>query len=454
MHTLRARLTALILAVLTVGTLLVGASAALAAPRPQAVAHNRPHARHHSRHHARRHVRRHHRPTLHFTWPVTAPTAPVITPTPPPPTTTTTPPPTTTTTPPTTTTTPPTTTTTPPTTTTTPVTGPTTPPVANSFGTAEAGIAAGGSLQNENPTMLGQDLDLDQSSGAKWLRIDINWAQIQNGGPNSYDWSHIDSVIQGAEARGMSVLGVILYTPAWARPAGTSASYGPAPAQYSQFAATAVAHYSALGVHAYEVWNEENNDQFWTPAPNTANYTAMLRAAYPAIKQADPTATVVTGGLSPEPNDGTNIAPVTFLQGIYANGGANHFDAVGAHPYCNPDLPGAPDAWSAWYQMYGTSTSLRSVMVANGDSAKKIWGTEFGTPSSGTSGVSPAFQAQTVTRAYQLWSSYSWAGPLFFYQGRDDGSDSSDLYDNYGFANTSFGLKPSFYAFQQSVSAL
>jgi polysaccharide biosynthesis protein PslG len=302
--------------------------------------------------------------------------------------------------------------------------------------------------------MLAQDLNLDQSSGAKWLRIDINWAQIQGGGPSSYNWSDIDSVVQGAEARGMSILGIIVYTPAWARPAGTDASYGPQPAAYAKFAATAVAHYSALGVHAYEVWNEENNQQSWTPAPNAANYTAMLRAAYPAIKSADPSATVVTGGLSPAVDDGTNIAPTTFLQGIYANGGHGSFDAVGMHPYCNPDMPGAPDSWSAWYQMYGTPTNIRGIMVANGDGAKKIWGTEFGAPSSGTTGLSQAFQSQTVTRAYQLWSSYSWAGPLFFYQGRDSGSDATDVYDNYGFASSSFDLKASFFAYQQAAAAL
>jgi hypothetical protein len=336
---------------------------------------------------------------------------------------------------------------------TSPTSGSSGPPsaVANSFGADEAGIAAGGSLQNEDSATLAQDLNLDKSSGAKWLRIDINWSQIQNGGPNSYDWTNIDNVVQGAEARGMSVLGIIVYTPSWARPAGTDATYGPAPATYAQFASAAVAHYSAMGVNAYEVWNEENNQQFWTPSPNIASYTAMLRAAYPAIKAADPNATVVSGGLSPETNDGTDIAPVTFLQGIYADGGQGSFDAVGVHPYCNPDLPGTPDGWSTWYQIYGTSPSIRSIMVANGDAAKKVWGTEFGAPSSGAAGVSPAFQAQTVTTAFQLWSTYSWAGPLFFYQGRDEGSDATDAYDNYGFATDQLVLKPAFSAFQQAV---
>jgi hypothetical protein len=355
-----------------------------------------------------------------------------------------------TTTTPTTTTT--TTTTTPTTTTTT-----TTPsPIPNTFGRSLAGIAAGGAIQNETSTDLNNDLNIDQSTGASWVRIDINWAQIQNGGPSSYDWSNIDSVVQGAESRGLRVLGGIVYTPSWARPSGTSATYGPNPSTYAAFASAAVAHYSAMGVHAYEIWNEENTVSSWTPAPNPAAYAALLKAAYPAIKAADPSATVITGGLSPAPNDGTNIAPVTFLSDIYAAGAEGSFDAVGAHPYCWPAMPGDTDTWSAWYQMYGTSPSLRSVMEANGDSAKKIWGTEYGAPTNGPSGtyVSEATQASMISQAIQLWGSYSWAGPLFIYQGRDLGTDTSSQYNFFGLTNYDGTPKPSFGAYQQAVQAL
>jgi hypothetical protein len=395
MLTLRARISAPLLLLLAMGILLIGATAALASPRHHSTAHAQPHVRAHAQHHSRGHARRHTR---------THARAHVA--------------------------------------------------IANSFADNMTGIAAGGSIQNDDPVTLTKDLDLDQRAGSKWLRVDINWALIQDGGPNSYNWGPIDAVVQGAESRGMSVLGTIIYSPDWARPAHTLATYSPDPKLYASFAAAAAAHYSALGVNAFEIWNEPNNQQFWTPSPSVANYTSLLKDSYTSINSVDPSATVVTGGLSPAADDGTNIAPVTFLQGIYDNGGKGSFDAVGMHPYCNPDLPGAPDAWSAWYQMYGTPTNLRSVMTAHGDGAKKIWGTEFGAPTSGATGVNQAFQAQTVTRAYQLWSTYSWAGPLFFYQGRDNGNDLGDRYDNYGFATTNFNPKPSFFAFQSAAQSL
>jgi polysaccharide biosynthesis protein PslG len=327
-------------------------------------------------------------------------------------------------------------------------------PGVNTFGKNIFGIATGSTLQNDSASDLTGDLNLDQKAGAGWVRIDINWAQIQVGGPNSYNWSYIDNAVTSAEARGMSVLGTIVYTPNWSRPAGTDGTDVTDPQEYAAFAAVAAKHYSALGVQDFEIWNEPNQIGSWTPKPNVAAYTTLLKDSYTSIKAVDPSATVITGGLSPAASDGTNIAPVDFLKGIYADGGQGFFDAVGMHPYCNPDMPGQADSGSAWYQMYGTPTSLRSLMVANGDGAKKIWGTEFGTPTSGLSGVSAAFQAQTVTRAYQLWSTYSWAGPLFFYEGRDNGTDSNDSYDNYGFATTTFAPKPSFYAFQSAAASL
>jgi hypothetical protein len=308
-------------------------------------------------------------------------------------------------------------------------------------------------LQNEDAATLSRDLNMDSGAGARWLRVDINWAQIQAQGPSSYDWSAIDAVVNGARSRGMSVLGTILYTPSWA---GASPTTAPDPSMYATFAATAARHYEALGVNAFEIWNEANISASWQ-SPSPAAYTRVLKAAYPAIKAVDPSATVVTAGTSPAPTDGTSYSPVDFLSGIYASGGQGFFDAVGAHPYCNPDFPGDTDSWSAWYQMYGTSTSMRSVMAAHGDSAKKIWATEYGAPTAGpadSGAVSEAVQAAMVLRAYQLWSTYSWGGPLFLYQGRDLGTSTDTIQNHYGFINEDFSPKPAYGAYQLAASII
>jgi hypothetical protein len=328
--------------------------------------------------------------------------------------------------------------------------------VVNSFGNDIFGVAAGGTLQNEAPVTLAHDVADDRNAGSQWLRFDINWAQVQNGGPTSYDWTNIDRVVADAEARHMSILGTIVYTPSWARPAGTPATWAPKPAVFARFAAVAARHLSAEGVHALEIWNEPNLPASWAPTPNGAAYTALLKAADTAIEGAAPGTTVVTGGLAPAANHDGDIAPITFLKDIYRHGGKGHFNAVGDHPYCWPTDQGQASAGSAWYQMYGTHTSLRSVMIAHGDGAKKIWATEFGAPTAGPRGtfVSPATQAKMVSTAYKLFASYRWAGPLFLYQGRDAGASTHSMYDNFGFINHNFTPKPAFRAYQLAAATL
>ncbi len=328
--------------------------------------------------------------------------------------------------------------------------------VTDAFRSSMFGIAAGGQFQNESCAARNRDLNDDAQAGARWLRIDINWAQIQDGGRSSYAWGPIDRVVNEARAHHMRVLGTIVFTPRWARPKDTTAVYGPSPTTYGTFAGIAARHYARLGVGTFEIWNEPNSTAFWTPAPDPAAYTADLKAAYAAIKHAVPSATVLTGGLAPAVSASGSYSPLDFLNDIYAAGGGGSFDAVAAHPYSWPAPPGAPLAWSAWYQMYGTTPSLRSLMTDHGDGAKKIWATEFGAPTGGPSGsfVSRGQQAALVLLAYKLFATYPWAGPLFVYQGRDLGTNTSTNQNFFGLETHDFELKPSYRAYLAASSAV
>jgi hypothetical protein len=181
----------------------------------------------------------------------------------------------------------------------------------------------------------------------------------------------------------------------------------------------------------------------------------MLKGASAAIRSVDAQAFIVSAGTSPALDEGGNIAPVTFLKQIYALGGKGAFDAVGHHPYCTPGLPGESQRWNPWYQMTGAPTSLRSVMAANGDVGKQIWATEFGAPTGGPSGtfVPESVQVELLTRAYKLFGSYRWSGPLFWYAARDLGTDRSTREDFYGLLRNDFSPKPAFDAYRALTAA-
>lgn len=320
------------------------------------------------------------------------------------------------------------------------------------------GFSTGGGIQNLSSTDLARYLDGAKAAHTGWIRFDINWEAIQSGGPASYNWAPYDNVVQATTSRGMKVLAMIGYTPSWARPGGTTGKTPPTNlADFANFARTAVARYAPMGVHAYEVWNEPNIVNFWAPAPDPARYTQMLKLAYPAIKGADPSATVVSAGLSPYgaygEGDAQHINPLTFLEAMYANGAGGSFDALGWHPYNYP-WGLSYFTWSAWSQMSQTTPSARSIMTSRGDGAKQIWSTEFGAPTGSTTrDMSEAAQAQLVTDSYTLLKGWSWAGPAFFYSYHDNGTNKSDVEQNFGILHFDWTPKLSYAAYQTVAAA-
>lgn len=268
-----------------------------------------------------------------------------------------------------------------------------------------------------------------------YIRLSASWADIEATDGN-YSWTELDAQIALANKYNLRVLLIPYETPSWARPVGAptnwdGAKYPPADSQdYADFMTALVTRYAPQGVLDYEIWNEPNLDRFWkdtlsNPKPNVEHYVELLSAAYTAAHDVNDNVNIIAGSLSPagDLGDGTTIAPMTFLEQMYAEGAKNYFDSLSFHPYSFPDLPSTDVNWNAWQIMskvYGSQQSLRSVMTANNDSSKKIWLTEFGAPTDGYSAaVSEAQHAAIMEEAIQLHASYDWVGPLFFYDYRD-----------------------------------
>ena len=109
----------------------------------------------------------------------------------------------------------------------------------------------------------------------------------------------------------------------------------------------------------------------------------LLRPTTAAIRSVDPTATIISGGLSPSATSGGNISQLGFLTAFAHLGGPALVDAIGYHPYSFPVAPGYHADWNAWQQIAGTATSFQSVLAANGAAGKKLWLTEYGAPTKG-----------------------------------------------------------------------
>jgi polysaccharide biosynthesis protein PslG len=312
------------------------------------------------------------------------------------------------------------------------------------------GFSSGAQLLWESPADQAHDLDLMASTGAKWLRLDFPWPSVQPG-PTTWNWGPFDNIVALAKSRGFTILGLPSYTPGWAMAPGATGAAPPAnPATFAAFMTALVGRYAPQGIHAWEIWNEPNQAWSWNP-PDPAAYTRLLIAASTAVRAADSSATVLTAGLAPAADrPGQEVAPITFVTAIYANGGQPFFDAVAIHPYTYPYLPddATTSSWSPFYKL----AAIHQVMANNGDNAKQIWLTEYGAPTgSGTGAVTEAQQVDMVREAFVAKAQYSFTGPLFWYSGRDNGTNLSDREQNFGLWRNDFSAKPAAAEFDSLV---
>jgi len=333
-------------------------------------------------------------------------------------------------------------------------------PAAN---THQFGFSAG-DLTELSPAELEKRLTDFNTIGVDWVRFDMAWSNVQQGGPTSYDWSDADRVVAAANAHGLHMLAILDYTPSWARPSGCD-DYQCAPAdngKFAAYAAAAVARYKSKGLKDWEIWNEPNHTGAWLPSPSASGYAGLLKASYAAIKQQDSNAVVITGGLAPTYTEDGNIGPADFISSLYKNGARGSFDAVGDHAYSFPALPSLSEDWTGWQQMI----QVRSIMQTNGDGSKLVWITEYGAPTNGPGAigtasnfnfennpdhVDEALQAQMATQAAQLFKSYNWVGPMFWYGYKDLGTDTGSNEDFFGLLRSDGSKKPAYIAWQQAI---
>ncbi len=312
-----------------------------------------------------------------------------------------------------------------------------------------AGFSEGAGLGGREGAPLEAELAGIAATGARYLRIDVDWSAIEQG-PGTRDWSVVDRIVDQARACGLDVIGLLAYTPAWARAPGTTEHSPPTdPSNFAAFARAAVERYAPRGVKAWEVWNEPNLTFFWEPAPDPAAYAALLAPTYDAIKAVDPSSTVITGGLVPAEHLSRQegMKPLPFLERVYAAGGAGKFDAVGYHPYTYPALPTDDPGDGPFVSV---TPKLHDLMAKHGDRNKQIWGTEMGATT--IPGTPPEFLAESITRAYRQWDRWSFTGPLIWFSYLDAGTNPDQPEDNLGLVRADFTPKePALAAFEKAM---
>jgi hypothetical protein len=284
------------------------------------------------------------------------------------------------------------------------------------------------------------DLDQAQALGAKQVRVFVLGQQMSDHGGFS-------ALVSAAGARGMKVVFVLTGN-------ADSSTTPPDPAAFATAAGSFAGAMPAGGVAAYEIWNEEDDTQFWGAAVDAGRYAAIVKATYPRIKQADPGAKVLLG-----PVTGNNY---DFLGQVYAAGAGGSFDAVAVHTdvACLVDAPSSfyrDDGNVARFTFLGFRT-VHDVMAANGDGAKPIWMTELGWTSTTStcthgmwagqkaSGVTEAAQAANLAEAYHCLAGYPYLAAGMWFTLKDTVGYTDEL-NHYGLQRYDGSHKPAWDAF-------
>lgn len=305
------------------------------------------------------------------------------------------------------------------------------------------GFSPGAGLRSEDDARLTGDLAAMASVGARWVRLDIDWSVIE-ADQGRFDWSEHDRLIDAARSADLEVLGMLAYSPPWARPPDSTDKHPPFDhGDFARFAAEAVTRYGPDGVAAWQIWNEPNSRLFWSTGPDPELYGHLLEATAAAIRTVDPDATIVSGGLAPavdRPEDGW-LSPETFLTGLLGSAALAEVDAVGIHPYSFPARPLDRDSgsWNTFLRL----PALHDRLIEADVGPRQIWITEYGAPT-GTHerAVSEDRQAVLITDALDAATDWPWLGPIFLYALRDDRDAPDDLERNYGLLRNDGSAKP------------
>jgi hypothetical protein len=249
-------------------------------------------------------------------------------------------------------------------------------PAAASARQATSGLLDGVNIVGLGYDSLPQEADraiaYARQLNVRVVRTDVPWAIMEPAEPKAIDahaLAFTDRLIIDAAAAGIGVVMTVSGTPCWASSAppsllrscslrrqGAANTWPPsAPAAYAAFVAYLAGRYGSR-LAAIEIWNEPDqaNEDYFGGPHKAQRYAAVLRAAYTAIKQADPTVRVLAGSLV-----GSNGV---FLRALYAAGVKGFYDGLSVHFY-NLTL--------------GSLRSIHEVQLANGD-ATPLWLDEFG----------------------------------------------------------------------------
>jgi polysaccharide biosynthesis protein PslG len=195
------------------------------------------------------------------------------------------------------------------------------------------GIASHMSVDAGNDRDRLFEMERASSAGVHTVRRGFYWNRIEPA-DDTWTFEGYDVTVDLLREHGLAPCVLLTRAVGWAAPGGSPNEIDPA--VFADFAGHVAARY-AEEIDRYEIWNEQNSERFWSGGPDPAHYGRLLRAAYHAIHENDPSAEVIFGGLSAF--DPSHLLDPRGIWSFLARVGEAHpdlcdfIDGVAIHPY-------------------------------------------------------------------------------------------------------------------------
>lgn len=275
-----------------------------------------------------------------------------------------------------------------------------------------------------------QILNSAKNVGANSIRLDVPWRDIEKTSGSLSMPRAIDQRVAMALSLGMEPVLILAYGNSL-YDGGDKPRSQAAIAAYARYAAY-VTDYFKTKARFVELWNEWDAQTGSTSRATPEEYVALIRAAYPRVKQVNPAVVVLSGGIS---DDGLQKG---FIDAFIQAGGLNYVDAVSLHPYNFFHTSGTgPEDLVSYLD------SIEAKLRGASGSDVPIYITEVGWPNyQGTYGVTPQVTSWYLPRFILLAASRPYIKGVWWYCARDQGASLTNKEHNFGIYTWDLALKP------------
>jgi len=245
------------------------------------------------------------------------------------------------------------------------------------------------------------------------------WKNVQPQ-PDLWTWGHADRMMNDIEQKNLNVIVRLGVVPDWAHPDLPSLEdeiFKDAPPDdldlWRTYCFNIADRYQGR-IAGYQIWNEPNLAREWgNQRPDALGYVELLRVCSEAIREADPSAVIISAGLAPNGQyDDMAHTEDRYLQAMYDAGFQDYVDVVGAHvpgytyPEYGPD-DAERDGLGRW-QSFRRIEDLRKITIRNGDATRQMAILEMGYTTDRTNPVYSWFSVSEEEQAMMMAEAYAY----------------------------------------------